>query len=173
MNILEKYLRVSINDCYPNYSDLSKKQRDNIRFLKDSLKNKDFVNISFDELSFDIGLAHTHTKFGGVRNWYICPFCKKKYVYLYFDEEQNKLACRRCLKLTYTLSAESHKKSYSTSKLCKYWAKFDVLSMLPNRNAKQKRELVKKFFILNSLFENYKRFTEDKLEKLGSEVKTI
>ncbi|MDD3083784.1 MAG: hypothetical protein PHP82_02065 [Candidatus ainarchaeum sp.] len=173
MRIVEDYCRININDCYPNYCDLSKKQRENIKFMKESLKNKEYVKVSFDEWEFDINLAHTKTNFGGVRNWYVCPVCKKKYSILYFDKEQEKCACRKCLKLTYNLTANSHKKSYYISKLCKSWAIVDILNATTNKSAKQKRKLYKNFETMHSLFEQYKRFTEDKLEKLYSDPQTI
>lgn len=52
------------------------------------------------ERSYRVGLETTNCNFGGVRYWFICPFCYSRVATLHLYGG-NDFACRCCLKLSY------------------------------------------------------------------------
>lgn len=54
-----------------------------------------------------IDTSITHPYFGGVRFWFTCPICRKRFSRLYLRSSQGGFLCRICLQLTYR-SAQKH-----------------------------------------------------------------
>lgn len=48
--------------------------------------------------------------YGGLRYFYLCPFCKKRYRHLYITQGKKhpRLACRKCCYLSYRTQSEQH-----------------------------------------------------------------
>jgi endogenous inhibitor of DNA gyrase (YacG/DUF329 family) len=45
-----------------------------------------------------VGLTETACNYGGLRKWFICPYCSQRCALLYLGRQ---VACRKCLKLKY------------------------------------------------------------------------
>jgi hypothetical protein len=61
------------------------------------------------ELHYDVPLATTRPRFGGVRWWLVCPVvgCGRRAAKLHLPPGGRHFACRRCHRLTYASSQES------------------------------------------------------------------
>ncbi|MGB2820949.1 MAG: hypothetical protein WBF17_08210, partial [Phycisphaerae bacterium] len=49
----------------------------------------------------DIALTITPTSFGGRRDWFLCPACRRRAGVLYLPEGERLFACRLCHGLCY------------------------------------------------------------------------
>jgi hypothetical protein len=73
----------------------------------------------------------------------------------------------------YASSSDSHKKSNCVSKFYTYFELAKFLESMPHKNAREKRKLKKTLKKLQQITPLWKRFTEEKLEKLHSDSLVI
>ena len=62
------------------------------------------------EMDYTIHLTATRPYFGGLRWWWLCPWCRKRARYLYLNPRNGRFECRLCCDLTYH-SAQTHNKT--------------------------------------------------------------
>src|SRR5262249_61760480 len=60
-----------------------------------------------EPLDYDIDLATTRPRFGGLRWWFLCPGCDGRVGKLYLPPGERLFSCRKCHDLTYT-SCQQH-----------------------------------------------------------------
>ena len=73
---------------------------DVVRETNRSLKRA-ILGARLEEFGQDIQLTTTKTRFGGERNWFVCPSCTKRVGVLYLSPGKRVLKCRGCLQLPY------------------------------------------------------------------------
>ncbi len=62
------------------------------------------------EMDYTIHLTATRPYFGGLRWWWLCPWCRKRARILYLNSRNGRFECRSCCDLTYR-SAQEHDKT--------------------------------------------------------------
>ncbi len=82
--IVESMQKVNIDDIVQKAVEAYK-----IQFIKSTLE----LN------GVEVQLSSTKTRFGGNRQWFVCPRCRERRGVLYLNESN--LACRLCLNLKY------------------------------------------------------------------------
>lgn len=61
------------------------------------------------EMIYPVRLATTRPPFGGLRWWFLCPWCHRRTRYLYLAFRNGRFECRLCCGLTYRSSQEHNK----------------------------------------------------------------
>jgi hypothetical protein len=85
---------VLVEECQKiRISDFLKEYRAKLKIL--------VIQAEIEELGLKIDLAPTKTGFGGVRQWFVCPLCKKRAGTLFLQSVKNIIGCRTCLGLKY------------------------------------------------------------------------
>lgn len=71
-----------------------------LREVKRKLKRQ-LLKSEIEAEGIAIELTESKTGFGGKRNWFACPICKRRVGVLYKHPVSQGLGCRRCLRLDY------------------------------------------------------------------------
>jgi len=61
-----------------------------------------------DHIDYKVYLTTSRPKYGGIRYWFLCPTCEKRFGRLYLGWVQRYFTCRICQRLTYSSCRESH-----------------------------------------------------------------
>ncbi len=61
-------------------------------------------------MHYPVQIATTVPRFGGLRWWWLCPWCHRRARYLYLNPRNGRFECRLCCGLTYR-SAQEHNKT--------------------------------------------------------------
>lgn len=93
--------------------------------------------------------------YGGLRYFYLCPFCRKRYRHLYITrgKKHPRLACRKCCCLFYGTQSES-KYDRLISKLCKLLHTYDLKNIFMREIEKPKRMHKKRFYEIKNKIQN-------------------
>ena len=67
------------------------------------------VQATEDPVQTRISLTATRPNFGGLRWWFLCPWCYRRCGKVYMPPKGRHFACRRCHGLTYRTCQESHR----------------------------------------------------------------
>lgn len=93
--------------------------------------------------------------YGGIRYFYVCPFCRKRYKYLYITQGKKhpRLACRKCRCLSYRTQSEK-KYDRLISKLSKLLHIYQLKTVFINKRYKPKGMNRKRFDKIKRKIEN-------------------
>jgi len=61
-------------------------------------------------MHYPVHITTTRPRFGGLRWWWVCPWCHRRARYLYLNHRNGRFECRVCCDLTY-YSAQTHDKT--------------------------------------------------------------
>lgn len=73
------------------------------RFSIKELASFDLASLEIDVDGQLIGITRSECNYGGTRNWFICPSCRKRIGTLYRKPLSTTFLCRQCNNLTYQL----------------------------------------------------------------------
>jgi hypothetical protein len=85
--LVEDCERVAISDFFKLYKEKLK-----IMLMHMELDMLGIVNVR---------ITSSKIKSGGTRYWFVCPFCSKRAGVLFRHPIENRVGCRKCLKLEY------------------------------------------------------------------------
>jgi len=97
-------VRKQINHVYKLIPDVSLEELNSIIAQRlDNINYQSIIHGYLLKLSFTTTVPH----FGGVRYWFICPYCKRRVGTLYSPRLERYFKCRHCHNLTYK-SSQTH-----------------------------------------------------------------
>lgn len=93
--------------------------------------------------------------YGGIRYFYLCPYCRKRYKHLYITrgKKHPRLACRKCCYLFYRTQSETQYDRL-ISGLSKLLHNYRLNTVFINKTNKPKGMTKKRFYKIKSKIEN-------------------